>query len=177
LHSKGYVHCDIKPDNLLLSRNWEVKLIDFTIAKKIRTGLSKLFGGKNKVEGTRSYMSPEQIKGGTLDPRSDIYSMGCMIYELIGGKAPYTANTPNELLNKHVSASIPSLLVNNDNVSPDFNNIVRKMLAKKPEDRPQDMWDVLKMVRTTPIFKKPPRIPPTTPFDDYQGGGRIEPAS
>ncbi|MFN5915710.1 MAG: serine/threonine-protein kinase, partial [Planctomycetota bacterium] len=177
LHSKGYVHCDIKPDNLLLSRNWEVKLIDFTIAKKIRTGIGKLFGGKNKVEGTRSYMSPEQIKGGSLDPRSDIYSMGCMIYELIGGKPPYTANTPNDLLNKHVSAPIPSLLVNNDNVSPEFNNIVRKMLAKKPEDRPQDMWDVIKMVRTTPIFKKPPRIPPTNPFDDYQGGGRIEPAS
>ena len=73
--------------------------------------------------------------------------------------------------------AIPSLLVNNDNVSSDFNNIVRKMLAKKPEDRPQDMWDVLKMVRTTPIFKKPPRIPSTNPFDDYQGGGRIEPAS
>lgn len=177
LHSKGYVHCDIKPDNLLLSRNWEVKLIDFTIAKKIKTGFGKLFGGKNKIEGTRSYMSPEQIKGDHLDPRSDIYSMGCMIFELISGKAPYTANTPNELLNKHVSASIPSLLVNNENVSLEFNSIVRKMLAKKPEDRQQSMWDVLKMVRTTPIFKKPPRIPTTNPFDDYQGGGRIEPAS
>jgi serine/threonine protein kinase len=99
-------------------------------------------------------MSPEQIKGDHLDPRSDIYSMGCMIFELVSGKAPYTANTPNELLNKHVSASIPSLLVNNDNVSSEFNSVVRKMLAKKPEDRPQDMWDVLKMVRATPIFKK-----------------------
>ena len=76
LHSKGYVHCDIKPDNILLSREWEVKLIDFTIAKKIKTGFGKLFAGKTKVEGTRSYMSPEQIRGGTLEPRSDIYSMG-----------------------------------------------------------------------------------------------------
>lgn len=174
LHSKGYVHCDIKPDNVLLSREWDVKLIDFTIAKKIKTGFGKLFGGKTKVEGTRSYMSPEQIRGGTLDPRSDIYSMGCMIYELITGKAPYTGNTPNELLSKHLSASVPSLLVGNDNVSPDFNNIIRKMLAKKPEERPQDMWDVLKMIRATPIFKKPPRIPDTNPFDDFQGGGRID---
>lgn len=174
LHSKGYVHCDIKPDNVLLSRDWDVKLIDFTIAKKIKTGFGKLFAGKTKVEGTRSYMSPEQIRGGTLDPRSDIYSMGCMIYELITGKAPYTGNTPNELLSKHLSASVPSLLVGNDNVSAEFNNIIRKMLAKKPEERHQDMWDVLKMIRATPIFKKPPRIPDTNPFDDYQGGGRID---
>ena len=174
LHSKGYVHCDIKPDNLLLSRNWEVKLIDFTIAKKIKSGLGKLFGGKTKVEGTRSYMSPEQIRGQSLDPRSDIYSMGCMLYELIVGRAPYTGNTPNELLSKHLSASIPSALVNNDNVSPEFNNILRKMLAKKLEDRPQTMWDVLKMIRSTPIFKKPPRIPESSVFDDFQGGGRIE---
>ncbi|MFO0011623.1 MAG: serine/threonine-protein kinase [Planctomycetota bacterium] len=174
LHSKGYVHCDIKPDNLLLSRQWEVKLIDFTIAKKIKSGLGKLFGGKTKVEGTRSYMSPEQIRGQSLDPRSDIYSMGCMLYELIVGRAPYTGNTPNELLSKHLSASIPSALVNNENVSPEFNNILRKMLAKKPEDRPQSMWDVLKMIRATPIFKKPPRIPETSVFDDFQGGGRIE---
>lgn len=174
LHSKGYVHCDIKPDNLLLSRNWEVKLIDFTIAKKIKSGLGKLFGGKTKVEGTRSYMSPEQIRGQSLDPRSDIYSMGCMLYELIVGRAPYTGNTPNELLSKHLSAAIPSALVNNDNVSPEFNNILRKMLAKKLEDRPQTMWDVLKMIRSTAIFKKPPRIPESSVFDDFQGGGRIE---
>ena len=174
LHSKGYVHCDIKPDNLLLSRNWEVKLIDFTIAKKIKSGLGKLFGGKTKVEGTRSYMSPEQIRGQSLDPRSDIYSMGCMLYELIVGRAPYTGNTPNELLSKHLSAQIPSALVSNDNVSTEFNNILRKMLAKKLEDRPQTMWDVLKMIRSTPIFKKPPRIPESSVFDDFQGGGRIE---
>lgn len=174
LHSKGFVHCDIKPDNLLLSREWEVKLIDFTIAKKIKSGLSRLFSGKTKVEGTRSYMSPEQIRGQSLDPRSDIYSMGCMIYELIVGRAPYTGNTPNELLSKHLSASVPSILVGNDNVSPDFNNVVKKMLAKKVEDRPESMWDVLKMIRATPIFKKPPRIPETSIFDDFQGGGRIE---
>jgi serine/threonine protein kinase len=174
LHSKGYVHCDVKPDNLLLSRNWEVKLIDFTIAKKMKSGFGKFFSGKTKVEGTRSYMSPEQIRGQSLDARSDIYSMGCTIFELIVGRAPYTGNTPNELLSKHLSASIPSIMVGNENVSPDFSNIVKKMLAKKPEDRPQTMWDVLKQVRTTPIFKKPPRIPETSVFDDFQGGGRIE---
>lgn len=165
-HSKGYVHCDIKPDNILVNRDGLVKLIDFTIAKKAKTGLSKLFGGKSKVEGTRSYMSPEQIRGQGLDPRSDIYSLGCMFYEMLVGKPPFTGNTPNNLLSKHLTAAAPSVLVVNDNVTPEFNNVIRKMMSKKPEDRPQSMWDVLKIIRATPIFKKPPRKPDVSVFDD-----------
>ncbi len=174
LHTKGYVHCDIKPDNFLLSRDFEVKLIDFTISKKIKTGLGRLFGARNKVEGTRSYMSPEQIRGHNIDQRSDIYSMGCMIYELCVGKAPYTGNTPNDLLSKHLSASIPSVLVINDNINPDFNNLIKKMLAKSPKDRFPDMWETLKEVRRIPIFKRPPRIPDVSIFDDFPSGGRME---
>lgn len=173
-HSKGYVHCDIKPDNLLLSRTGEVKLIDFTIAKKVRTGLGRLFAGKTKVEGTRSYMSPEQIRGTNLDQRSDIYSMGCLLYELCVGKAPYTGNTPNELLSKHLSAPPPSALVANENITPEFNNLIKKMIAKKAEDRPQTMWDVLKLIRGTPMYKKAPRIPEVSIFDDFPMGGRME---
>ena len=174
LHTKGYVHCDIKPDNFLLSREFEVKLIDFTISKKIRTGLGKYFGAKNKVEGTRSYMSPEQIRGHNVDPRSDIYSMGCMIYELCVGKAPYTGNTPNDLLSKHLSASIPSALVINDSITPEFNNLIKKLLAKRPQDRFANMWDTLKEIRVTPIFKRPPRIPDVAIFDDFPSAGRME---
>ncbi|XZE43092.1 serine/threonine-protein kinase [Pirellulaceae bacterium SH467] len=173
-HSKGYVHCDIKPDNILVNRDGLVKLIDFTIAKKAKTGLSKLFGGRSKVEGTRSYMSPEQIRGQGLDPRSDIYSLGCMFYEMLVGKPPFTGNTPNDLLSKHLTTAAPSVLVVNDNVTPEFNNVIRKMMAKKPEDRPQSMWDVLKIIRATPIFKKPPRKPDVSVFDDMPSGGRVE---
>ncbi|MCE3017773.1 MAG: serine/threonine-protein kinase [Pirellula sp.] len=173
-HSKGYVHCDIKPDNILVNRDGMIKLIDFTIAKKVKTGIGKLFGGGSKVEGTRSYMSPEQIRGQSLDARSDIYSLGCLLYELLTGKAPFTGNTPNDLLSKHLSATPPSVLVVNDNVTPEFNNLIKKLMAKKPEDRPQSMWDVLKTVRATPIFKKPPRIPETSIFDDFPTGGRME---
>lgn len=174
MHSQGYVHCDLKPDNFLVSRNGEVKLIDFTISQKIKTGIAKLFGGKAKsVQGTRSYMSPEQIRGKQLDPRSDIYSFGCVLFELVTGKLPYTGSSPNELLNKHISAPIPSPLVANDNVTAEFAAIIRKMMAKKPDDRPQTMWDLLKTLRVTKIFKKPPRIPEKSIFDDFPTAGRV----
>jgi len=171
-HSKGYVHCDVKPDNILLGRDWVVKLIDFTIATKIRKGLGKLFGGST-VQGTRSYMSPEQIRGQALDPKSDVYSLGCVFYEMVTGKLPFTASTPNELLSKHLSGSIPSALVVNENVSAEFNQLIKSMLAKDVKER-IEMWDVLKQVRSIKIFKKPPRIPDISVFDDFQGGGRMD---
>lgn len=175
LHSKDYVHCDVKPDNFLVSRTGEVKLIDFTISQKVPKGFARLFRRKAKsVQGTRSYMSPEQIKGLPLDGRSDIYSMGCVMYELVVGKPPFTGESPNDLLNKHISAPIPSPLVANENVTSDYANLIRQMMAKKPDQRPESMWDVLKLVRGVKIFKKPPRIPESSIFDDFTSGGRIE---
>ncbi len=172
-HSKGYVHCDIKPDNLLVSRDGEVKLIDFTIAIKATSGLRKLFNMGAKVQGTRSYMSPEQIRNQSLDARADVYSLGCVFYELVTGKLPFTASSPNELLSRHLSTPIPSALVNNENVSVEFNALIKEMMAKDVKDR-CDMYKVLKQLRSIKIFKKPPRIPDVSFYDDFVGGGRIE---
>ena len=164
-HSKGYVHCDIKPDNLLLGRDWLVKLIDFTIAEKKAKGIAKLFY-RTKVQGTRSYMSPEQIRGQVLDERADIYSFGCTLYEIVTGKPPFTGSTPNDLLNKHLSAPIPSAVATNENITSEFAEIIKQMMAKRREDRPDSMWDFLKIFRATKIFRKTPRIPEVTVFDD-----------
>lgn len=174
MHSQGWVHCDIKPDNFLVSREGDVKLIDFTISQKVKTGFAKWFSGKNKnISGTRSYMSPEQIRGASLDQRSDIYSFGCVLYELVTGKPPFTGSTPNELLSKHLSASIPSPIVANDNVTSEYAAVIRSAMAKKPEDRPASMWELLKTLRVTKVFKKPPRIPDQNIFDDVPTAGRI----
>lgn len=174
MHTQGWVHCDIKPDNFLVSRNGDVKVIDFTISQKIKKGLAKWFSGKTKnISGTRSYMAPEQIRGLPLDQRSDIYSFGCVLYEMVAGKPPFTGSTPNELLNKHLSAPIPSPVVVNENVSQEFTAIIRSAMAKKPEDRPASMWDLLKTLRGTKIFKRPPRIPENSIFDDIPTAGRI----
>jgi len=173
MHSKNFVHCDVKPDNFLVSRDGEVKLIDFTISQKMKTGLARLLSGRAKnVQGTLSYMAPEQIRGESLDQRADVYSFGCVLFELATGKAPYTGTSPNELLNKHISAAIPSPLVANDNVTQEFANLLKSMMAKKADARISSMWEVLKQVRAIKIFKKQPRIPETSIFDEFPTSGQ-----
>jgi serine/threonine protein kinase len=169
MHTKNWIHLDIKPDNFLVSRDGTTKLIDFTIAEKKKKGLTKLFHSAKVAKGTRSYMAPEQIRKKVCDERTDVYAFGCVLFELTTGKAPYTGDTPNDLLNKHLSASIPSPIVHNDNVTKEFANIVKKMMAKRPEDRFDSMWDFLKEFRGTQIFTKRPRKPEISVFDDMPG--------
>ena len=179
MHTKNYIHLDIKPDNFLVSRDGIVKLIDFTISEKKKTGLSKMFHSSKVARGTRSYMAPEQIRRKVCDERADIYAFGCVLYELCTGKPPYTGDTPNDLLNRHLSASIPSPIVHNDNVTKEFANLVKSMMAKRPEDRLQlpgqkkkvvpTMWEFLKLFRSTQIFNKRPRKPEISVFDHNVG--------
>ena len=169
MHTKDWIHKDVKPDNFLVSAEGVVKLIDFTISEKKKTGLSKLFHREKLASGTKSYMSPEQIRSKVLDDRSDVYGFGCVCYELCTGKPPFTGDTPNDLLNKHLNASVPSPIVHNDNVTPEFADLVKSMMAKKPADRPQSMWDFLKVFRNTEIFKRRPKKPEVSVFESMPG--------
>lgn len=168
MHDKGWVHRDVKPDNYLINDANEVRLIDFTIAAKKTGGLGKLLGGKTKVQGTYSYMGPEQIRGQGVDPRDDVYSFGCMTYELLAGKLPFTANSPQELLQRHLKAKPPSLTVIDSNIHPDFAAYVLRMMAKKRDDRPQSMKEVMVKVKSEPIFYNPPEKPPETASDETE---------
>jgi serine/threonine protein kinase len=170
MHNAGWIHRDVKPDNFLVSDEGEVRLIDFAISIKQKSGLSSLFSfGKRTVQGTRSYMSPEQIRNQNLDPRADVYSYGCVLYELLTGKPPFTGTTADELLNKHLTAPIPPVQTGNDNVTPEFANLVRKMMAKRREDRPASMYDFLKEFRQMRVFKVLPK-PPDKPLGDQRKG-------
>lgn len=165
LHEQGWVHLDIKPDNFLVSEEGNVKLIDFALAQRIRTGLSKLFGGRGRIQGTRSYMSPEQIRGKALDARSDIYSFGCTLFELVSGKLPFTGISPEDLLRKHLSAPIPVVAGVNKNVTSDFSDLVNVMMSKEPEQRPKSMDEFVRHFRTLRIFRSTPRPPSETDGD------------
>jgi len=169
MHTKNWIHLDIKPDNFLVSRDGTVKLIDFTIAEKKKKGLSRWLHSAKVAKGTRSYMAPEQIRRKVCDERTDIYAFGCVLYELCTAKPPYTGDTPNDLLNKHLTASVPSPIVHNDNVTKEFADVIRSMMAKKPDARPASMWEFLKAVRSIEIFKKTPRKPEISVFDDMPG--------
>lgn len=152
MHSKRWIHRDVKPDNILVNANGEVRLIDFGLAVR-PTGFFSSFGRKNRrTAGTRSYMSPEQIRGKSIDHRADIYSLGVMLYEIVGGKMPYTASTAQELLRKHVFGTVPAI-EKDRKVTPEFEQFINKMLSKDPKDRPATMADVVTRLRATKIFK------------------------
>jgi serine/threonine protein kinase len=151
------VHRDIKPDNFLMNSVGDVKLIDFALAQRVRHGIAKLFRGRSKIQGTRSYMSPEQIRMQALDQRADIYSFGCMIFELLGGRPPFTGNSTNDLLMKHLNSAPPSVQTLNRNVTEQFAQLIRRAMAKRPADRPASMDDFLQEFLSVELFKVPPK--------------------
>jgi len=161
VHQKGWLHRDVKPDNFLLDEFGNIKLIDFSIAEKKKSKLSKLTSwfSSTTIQGTRSYIAPEQIRGQLLDERADIYSYGCTIYELIGGKLPFTADSPDHLLDKHLRGGVPSLQAANGNVTKEFSELVARMMAKDRERRPETMDAFVKLLRNTKIYEHPPRKP------------------
>ena len=157
LHERGWLHRDIKPDNFMFGDDASVKLIDFSLACRIKKGIARLLGGRTRVQGTRSYMSPEQIRGELLDTRSDVYSFGCTIYEILNGRPPYTAESANELLNKHLKASVPSLVVARDDITEEFAELLSRMMAKRPVERPSSIADVLDNYRRIKVFTTEPK--------------------
>jgi eukaryotic-like serine/threonine-protein kinase len=134
-HSKGVTHRDIKPANIMITSNGLIKLMDFGIAKSSadleRTQLTR----PGTTMGSVYYMSPEQVRGDSVDPRSDIYSFGVTLYEMLTGRRPFQAETAYALLNAHLNeAPEPPELVN-PAISPELNKIVLRAMAKAPSGR------------------------------------------
>lgn len=158
-HQSGWVHRDIKPDNFLLTDEGDLKLIDFALARRQRAKIMRLISPRSRVQGTRSYMSPEQIRGEPPGISADIYSFGCLVHELISGKPPFTGVSSNDLLNKHLHSPPPPLEALNHNVQPEFAQLVRKLIAKDPAARPPTMEEFLGEFRMMRVFKIPPKPP------------------
>ncbi len=156
LHSQGWVHRDVKPDNFLMNDEGKMKLIDFGLAKKTVGGIGKLLAMKSKPQGTASYMSPEQIRGLPPEPQADMYSLGCTFFEMLTMKLPFAGDTMNDLLNKHLSTPPPQITSRNKNLTPEFTEFLKMLLAKNPNDRPKTSNEFLKMIQAIRIFRRPP---------------------
>lgn len=152
MNAKGWVHRDVKPDNILVSSGGDVRIIDFAIAQLIPKGLAKFFWRKKKTQGTHSYMAPEQIRSQPLDGRADIYSFGATCYETVTGRPPFRAAGFQELLAKHIIEKPTSPQVYNPDVSKEFADLILRMLAKKKEERPRDFHEVLMQMRSLRVF-------------------------
>ena len=159
MNAKGWVHRDVKPDNILVNSAGEVKLIDFALAQRIPTGMARWFHMKNQAQGTRSYMSPEQIRGLALDGRADVYSFAATAYELVTGRPPFRGASNQDLLSKHITEKAISPAIHNPDITKEFGELVLQMLAKKKEDRPRDFHEVLMRMRTLQVFKSTDKTP------------------
>lgn len=156
MNAKGWVHCDVKPDNMLVNASGNLKWIDFAITRKIPKGVWKMFYRQSKAQGTASYMAPEQINKKPLDARADIYGLGCTYYELTTGRPPFRGNTITDLYNKQIAENPLSPQTHNKDVTDELSALILRMLAKKPDDRPSSCHDVLIAMRKMKVFKSDP---------------------
>lgn len=157
MNAMGYVHCDVKPDNILVNAIGDTKMIDFAISKKIPKGMARWFYRKGKPQGTPSFMSPEQILGAMPDPGFDVYGFGCTLYELTTGRPPFRGSTRDDLLTRHFKEKPSPPMAYNADLTEEFSAFVVKLLAKLPKDRPKNFHEVLIALKQVPqIYKSMP---------------------
>jgi len=169
-HSRGVVHRDIKPENILFSAGHAV-VADFGIARAVSEGQRSITAVGIPL-GTPPYMSPEQAQGlDSIDHRSDIYAIGCMIFEMVGGRPPFLATSLGKIIQAHLSEPPPHLRDFRPEVSESLQAVVEKSLAKKPSDRFQTAAELLQALQLIAAASTLERADPerirTTPMPTY----------
>lgn len=164
-HSQGLVHRDVKPSNILLDERGNCLLSDFGITKIIEgTAQFTQTGG---FVGTPIYMSPEQGLGQKLDGRSDIYSLGIILYQMITGRVPYDAETPIAVVYKHINDPLPLPRQIDPSIPESVERVLLKSLAKNPEDRYASATQLSEALRTA-LHRSEEKTFNATPFDPHQ---------
>src|SRR6266516_473113 len=140
-HEQGIIHRDIKSQNVLIDHRGEVKLMDFGIARMAEAHEGMTQAGL--IVGTPHYMSPEQVQGRQLDPRSDVYSMGVLIYEMVAGRKPFLSSSLTGVLTAHITEAPQPPIDIRPEIGREINTIILRCLAKDPKDRYKDAGALL----------------------------------
>lgn len=165
-HAVSLVHRDLKPSNVMIKPDGTVTVLDFGVAALLGADLTRLTT-TGEALGSPAYMSPEQVLGGVPSPRSDLYSLGCIIHELLAGVRPFTAEATYPAMRQHVEDPPPHLRSIRDDTPPEIEELVLQLLAKEPASRPADAQEVYERLR--PFLPVPETTADTTiPTDPTQ---------
>ncbi|GAA3208094.1 serine/threonine-protein kinase [Actinocorallia longicatena] len=169
-HEQGIVHRDVKPANVILLPDDELKICDFGVARLAAHSGSLTRG----AVGTPLYMAPEQLSGGSVDGRADLYSLGCLLYALASGRPPFSADTLPALLYQHLNAAPRPLTVLRPGFPADLEQVVMRCLAKDPAGRPGSAREVADALRgAAPPLPRPAVPPQGVPLTVAAGGTRF----
>ena len=162
-HKQGIIHRDIKPGNIMITGSGDIKVMDFGIARATDDNGATMTNTWNVV-GTAQYLSPEQATGEIADGRSDLYSLGCLMYELLTGKPPFTGDTPVSVAYQHVSAPLIPASTLKPNLDSNLDRMLEVVLAKSPNNRYQDaqamLADLERVIKGEPVTTKIKKVIP-----------------
>ena len=162
-HKQGIIHRDIKPGNIMITGSGDIKVMDFGIARATDDNGATMTNTWNVV-GTAQYLSPEQATGEIADGRSDLYSLGCLMYELLTGKPPFTGDTPVSVAYQHVSAPLIPASTLKPNLDSNLDRMLEVVLAKNPNNRYQDaqamLADLERVIKGEPVTTKIKKVIP-----------------
>jgi serine/threonine-protein kinase len=162
-HKEGIVHRDIKPGNIMITVSGDIKVMDFGIARAT-DDIGATMTNTWNVVGTAQYLSPEQATGEMADGRSDLYSLGCLMYELLTGRPPFTGDTPVSIAYQHVSSPITPASQVKPGLSTDIDRMLEVVLSKDPNNRYQDatamLADLQRVIKGEPVTTKIQKVFP-----------------
>ncbi len=137
-HANGIIHRDLKPENVIVTSKGVAKLTDFGLSRSLTSRISQ----EGSIVGTVYYLAPEQALRQDVDSRADLYALGVMMYELIAGRLPFTADDPLGVISQHLNAPPVPPSTHNANIPPALDALILRLLSKRPEDRPATAGEV-----------------------------------